>query len=106
MAYKDTSEQDRKTSVYVCVCARAKVCDFSQLLSLTVTQCLLPSCLQVLFQSQRINRCDGLLTGTTHWRHTLSNNNTSYSDPFQSLSASHNLFSHTVRANTTLLLTL
>ncbi len=28
----------------------------------------------------------------------LSNNSTSYSDPFQSLSASHNLFSRTVKA--------
>lgn len=72
---------------------------------LTVTQCLSSSCVQLLFHSQRINRCDGLVTGTTHWRHMLSNNNTSYSDPFQSLSASHNSFSRTVKA-TALFLTL
>lgn len=26
---------------------------------------------QLLFHSPKINRCDGLVTGTTHWRHVF-----------------------------------
>lgn len=80
MAYKDTSERVRERPV----CA--------------VTQCPSPSCVQLLSRSPRINRRDGLVTGTTHRRRTLSNNNTSHPGPFQSLSASQGSFSRAANA--------